>query len=146
MDATAVGRRLTGAGVRRIGQPLVNGRAFGAESIEAGIGRIAESVGRLRKGGAVTVLNVLVQTPFARAAGWALFHSLWEGVLVAAVLAAVLSVTRSPNARYIVACVAMLALLAGFTFTFAWHVPQLAPGKLVEGNQAIPARLSIDII
>src|SRR5215469_11442520 len=129
MDATAVGRRLTGAGVRRIGQPLVNGRAFGAESIEAGIGRIAESVGRLRKGGAVTVLNVLVQTPFARAAGWALFHSLWEGVLVAAVLAAVLSVTRSPSTRYIAACVAILALLAGFAFTFAWNIPRPPPPR-----------------
>jgi bla regulator protein BlaR1 len=78
----------------------------------------------------MTPLVTLVQTPVARALGWTIVHSLWEGALAALVLAAVLFVVRSPRARYACACLAMLGVLAGFGLTFA----RLLPGK--TGNAA----------
>jgi len=71
------------------------------------------------------LLESWVQTPLAQALGWTLFHSLWEGVLAAAALAAALCVIRSSRARYIAGCVALLAVLAGFGLTFARVAAQL---------------------
>jgi len=46
----------------------------------------------------------LVQSPLARTVSLALAHSLWEGVLIAAVLAAALCMARSSRARYGASC------------------------------------------
>jgi GWxTD domain-containing protein len=72
----------------------------------------------------VTLVETWVQTPLAQAIGWTLVHSLWEGALVALVLAAALAAMRSSRARYAAACLAMLAMLAGFGFTFARLMPR----------------------
>ena len=72
----------------------------------------------------MTLIQTWVQTPLAQAIGWTLVHSLWEGALVALVLAAALWATRSSRARYAAACLAMLAMLAGFGFTFARLMPR----------------------
>ena len=72
----------------------------------------------------MTTLQNLVKTPLAKALGWTLFHSLWEGAIVAAVLFAGLFAIRSARIRYIAACVAMLAILAGFAFTLARLLPE----------------------
>jgi GWxTD domain-containing protein len=72
----------------------------------------------------VTLVETWVQTPLAQAIGWTLVHSLWEGAVVALVLAAALWAIRSSRARYAAACLAMLAMLAGFGFTFARLMPQ----------------------
>jgi len=58
-------------------------------------------------------MNIIDQT-----IAWTLIHSLWEGAVVALALAGVLSVARSSRVRYGAACIAMLALLAGFSATF----------------------------
>jgi GWxTD domain-containing protein len=71
----------------------------------------------------VTLVETWVQTPLAQAIGWTLVHSLWEGALVVVVLAAALGAMRSSRARYAAACLAMLAMLAGFGFTFARVMP-----------------------
>ena len=81
----------------------------------------------------MTPLETLVQTPIARALGWTLFHSLWEGALAALVLAAALFVIRSPRARYACACLAMLGVLAGFAITFVRLMP-----RAIEGDTAVP--------
>jgi GWxTD domain-containing protein len=73
----------------------------------------------------MTLLESWVQTPLAQALGWTLFHSLWEGVLAAAALAAALCVIHSSRVRYIAGCVALLAVLAGFGLTFARVAAQL---------------------
>jgi GWxTD domain-containing protein len=65
-----------------------------------------------------------VRLPLVKAAGWALFHSLWEGAMVAAVLAGILTVTRSARSRYAAACLGMAALLLAFGVTFVHLVPQ----------------------
>ncbi len=72
----------------------------------------------------MTLLELWVHTPLAQSLGFALAHSLWEGVLIAAVLAAALCVARSPRARYGAACAAMLLMLASFGVTLVRLMPQ----------------------
>lgn len=70
------------------------------------------------------ILQNLVHTPLAKAFGWTLFHSLWEGAVVAVALAVALFAMRSARGRYAAACLAMLAILAGFVVTFALSMPK----------------------
>ena len=53
-------------------------------------------------------------TPFLQTAGWALIHFVWQGAAIAAVIATALHLLarRSANARYIVACAGLVAMLA----------------------------------
>ena len=102
----------------------------------------------------MTWLETWVHTPWAAALGWTLVHSLWEGALVALVLAGALALLKSSRARYLAGCVAMLAMLSGFCVTMR-HVlaerriegigvialrpapPDLGDGTIVE---SVPAR------
>ena len=58
-------------------------------------------------------IPAILGSPLAQAIGWALVHLLWQGVLVAAILAAALALLqrRSANARYFASCAAFVALL-----------------------------------
>ena len=67
----------------------------------------------------MTTIAHLVQAPLAKALGWTILHSLWEGALAALLLLAALLVIRSSRARYICACAAMLGVLAAFVLTFS---------------------------
>ncbi len=58
------------------------------------------------------------------AIGWTLLHSLWQGAIVALVLAATLLPLRSPRVRYAAASLAMLVILAGFVVTQQRHMPE----------------------
>jgi GWxTD domain-containing protein len=102
----------------------------------------------------MTPLETLVQTPLAKALGWTLFHSLWEGALAALVLAAALLVFRSPRVRYACACLAMLSVLAAFAVTLSRVMPRdnrtgaaiphaipRAPLNDGQPSPGIPARL-----
>src|ERR1700722_5990866 len=83
-------------------------------------------------------LEIWLQTPLAGAVGWALFHSLWEGAIVALALGATLAMTRSPRARYLAASVAMCAIILCFGVTLL----RLAPGHPTPGavrNTPLPA-------
>jgi GWxTD domain-containing protein len=82
-------------------------------------------------------LNHLVGTPLAKAIGWTLFHSLWEGAIVAIILTAALSVIRSSRARYAAACLAMLTIVAGFICTLVL-VRQAANLNATAFNLTIP--------
>lgn len=68
-------------------------------------------------------LESFVASPLANALGWALLHSLWQGVIAAGLLLCVLFITREPRIRYTAACVAMLAMLGAFLFTFIQAYP-----------------------
>jgi beta-lactamase regulating signal transducer with metallopeptidase domain len=61
----------------------------------------------------MSTIPVILSGPLAQAIGWALVHLLWQGVLVAAILAASLALLqrRSANARYLASCAALIALL-----------------------------------
>src|SRR5688500_14994265 len=56
----------------------------------------------------------LLTGPLAQAIGWALLHLLWQGTIVAAILAAVLALMKrqSANARYVVSCGALALVFA----------------------------------
>ena len=58
-------------------------------------------------------ISTLLGTPLAQAIGWALLHLLWQGVLVAAILAATLALLskQSANARYLASCGALALLV-----------------------------------
>jgi GWxTD domain-containing protein len=60
------------------------------------------------------------------ALGWTLLHSLWQGAIIAAALAAALGAARSPRIRYAAGCVAMLVMLAGFAITLIREMPESA--------------------
>jgi GWxTD domain-containing protein len=91
-------------------------------------------------------LESWLQTPLAAAIGWTLFHSLWEGATIAALLAAILATTRSARARYAAASLAMCALLVSFGVTLfhltpSWHALSPARNSIVLpwNNRAAPA-------
>ena len=86
----------------------------------------------------MTHLETWVRTPLAQAAGWALFHSLWEGAIVAALLAATLSLVRPARARYAAACVALASILAAFVVTY-WR---LLPSQAAQAFARRPVRFA----
>ncbi len=65
-----------------------------------------------------------VDTPLASAIGYALLDSLWQGAIIAAVLAAALWISRSPRVRYSAACGAMVLLAGSVIFTLLALVPE----------------------
>ncbi len=79
----------------------------------------------------MTALQMWVQSAAAKALGWTLLHSLWEGAVVALALAVVLAAARSSRIRYAAACVAMLGLLAAAGVTFYRLMPRDAGGPTV---------------
>ena len=74
------------------------------------------------------LVNFVTGTPAAAALGWTLFHSLWEGLIIAAVFAALLVSARSPRVRYVAGCAALLALLASFAVTLIHFLPESNSG------------------
>ena len=69
--------------------------------------------------------------PLVQAIGWALLHLLWQGVLVAAILAATLALLRrqSANARYLASCGALLLLVAlGVATAYQMYQPAIDAG------------------
>ena len=70
------------------------------------------------------LLEAWVETPLARALGWTLLHSLWEGAILSALLAAALPALRSPRARHGAALAAMLVLLGVFGLTMLHIEPE----------------------
>jgi GWxTD domain-containing protein len=75
----------------------------------------------------MTLLTNWIQTPAARALGWTLFHFLWEGIVIAAALAAALLFLRSARARYAAACLALAAMLLACAGTFVRVLPDQTP-------------------
>lgn len=51
---------------------------------------------------------------------WSLIHSLWQGLGIALLLAAILRWLGSSQTRYVAACVALLGMLAAPVATFLW--------------------------
>jgi len=83
------------------------------------------------------LLDFVVKTEISDALGWTLIHSLWEGALIAAVLATLLVLLRSPRVRYVAGCVALLAMLAGFAVTLIRFLPEL------NSSAGTPSRVSL---
>src|ERR1035438_10371781 len=60
--------------------------------------------------------------PDLSALAWALIHFLWEGGVIAVLLAVALRMTRPSRAdvRYLISCAAMVLMLASACATFVW--------------------------
>ena len=69
-------------------------------------------------------------------AGWVLVHFLWQGSVLAIVAAAALRFCRrrSSSVRYIVACLALGAMLAAPLLTAFMLASQLSPATFVSGS------------
>jgi len=84
-------------------------------------------------------ISTLLGTPLAQAIGWALLHLLWQGVLVAAILAATLALLskHSANARYLASCgaLALLVVLGAATAYQAY-----------DGSHAIAADNGVQLV
>src|SRR5450432_3623227 len=73
----------------------------------------------------MSMLAHWAEAPIAKALGWTLIHFVWEGLLIAALLAAVLALNASASARlrYGLAALAMAAMPAAIGVTLAWVWP-----------------------
>jgi beta-lactamase regulating signal transducer with metallopeptidase domain len=69
----------------------------------------------------MSMLEATATVPLVSALGWALVHFVWQGTLIAAVLAAVLCGLRrrSADARYVTCCAAMALMALAPVVTFA---------------------------
>jgi len=92
----------------------------------------------------MTLLEFWVQSEAAKALGWTLVHSLWEGACVALALAIVLGVARSSRVRYAAACAAMLALLIGFGATLYRLMPREISRPPAVHALSLPANPDFD--
>ncbi len=92
----------------------------------------------------MTFLDSLVQTASAKALGWTLLHSLWEGAAIALALAIVLGVARSSRVRYGAACLAMLGLLACFAVTLYRVMPREVSRPAVRTLPLPAGRVPVD--
>jgi hypothetical protein len=79
-------------------------------------------------------LDLLVKTQFAEAVGWTLIHFLWEGALIAAILAMLFALVRPPRIRYVAACGALFAMFASFAITLAHFLPEQSSGAGSPGR------------
>jgi GWxTD domain-containing protein len=88
----------------------------------------------------MTQLESWVQTPAAKALGWTLFHSLWEGAIIALVLASALWAIRSAPIRHAIACLALAAMLASFGVTLGRLMLQPdVPDSTAVIREVVPA-------
>jgi beta-lactamase regulating signal transducer with metallopeptidase domain len=78
--------------------------------------------------------------PLAQAIGWALLHLLWQGVLVAAILAATLALLKrqSANARYLASCGALLLIVA-LSFVTAYRAYDPIRGVADTSSSSSPS-------
>ncbi|HEY2093837.1 MAG TPA: M56 family metallopeptidase [Thermoanaerobaculia bacterium] len=83
------------------------------------------------------MIGSIFSSPLAQSIGWALLHLVWQGAIVAAILAAALALMgrRTANARYAISCaaLALLPILAAITAWRAYEEPPLP----LEGGAAI---------
>lgn len=89
----------------------------------------------------------LLTGPLAQAVGWALLHLLWQGTIVAGILAAILALMsrKSANARYIVSCGALALVFAMFVATaIRAYDPAVAP-VATSGAAATPETIRISL-
>lgn len=72
------------------------------------------------------------------AMGWTLLHSLWQGSVIASLLAGILGATRSPRIRYVAACGALAAMLLCFLITLVHFWPAVGEGGQIRIGINLP--------
>lgn len=77
------------------------------------------------------------------ALGWTILHSLWQGAIIALMLAFALAVIRSSGIRYVAACLTMLAVLAAFAITFAGEMQTVRTTAVVDNGHVSGAAIGL---
>ncbi len=94
----------------------------------------------------MSILEAFIHAPLARTLGWSLVHFLWEGTLIALLLAVLLFLCGPGPARlrYGLCCLALLAMPAMFGLTVALTLPasQATPAQTPLLRPAIPGGAS----
>ena len=74
-------------------------------------------------------MNPATLSPWLQALAWALVHFLWQGALLGCAAFLALRCLRRPQARYLVACLGLLAMVLAFLGTIAavWPEPVAIP-------------------
>ena len=87
------------------------------------------------------LFEVIFTHPYLHALGWALLHFLWQGALLALLLAGLLRLLRgrSANARYLAACAALLLMLVSPAVTF-WRTSRQTVASAVDERSLAAAR------
>ena len=88
----------------------------------------------------MNMLEACTHLPLAKALGCALFHFLWEGAAIAALLMVAFFVFRpaAARARYGLACAALLAMPLAFAITLAVSLPSAPAHFTVHPAAALP--------
>src|SRR5262249_30679833 len=109
-DAATTCGRSSGQSLRRISFRIGDAGAIGQTGLVRRAGPDSGITGRIGRGREMNMVETLLARPSMIALGWALLHFIWQGTLVALLLAGVLRAFRSwsTNARYGAACVAMI--------------------------------------
>jgi beta-lactamase regulating signal transducer with metallopeptidase domain len=84
----------------------------------------------------MSAIPLLSSQPWVERLGWTLVHFLWQGVLIAALYAATrswIANSSRPNTRYILACVALAAMMAAPLVTWS----------LMRPSDAVPVSASL---
>src|SRR5690349_8341677 len=85
-------------------------------------------------------LNSWLSPDVMHALGWALIHSLWQCVALAALAAALMAFSRRPSVRYLVATGALAAMLVALVATFFILVKPTQPAHLpLPAGQGLPS-------
>ncbi|HEY0139847.1 MAG TPA: M56 family metallopeptidase [Thermoanaerobaculia bacterium] len=87
----------------------------------------------------------LLSSPLAHAIGWALLHLLWQGVIVAGILAAALRLLKNQSAdiRYAVSCTALaLLLVLGVATAYRAYDPIVPPPVMTAEKTVEPLTLA----
>ena len=87
-------------------------------------------------------LHTLLNHPLVESTGWALIHFLWQGAVIAGVLAVLLVMLRraASDVKYIVCCLSLLLMAIGPLVTTAWLTPSDSPpGSVADAERQNPA-------
>src|SRR5579864_3810881 len=90
----------------------------------------------------MNAIQLLFVQPWVDRLGWTLIHFLWQGAIIAVIFALARRFVRAANARYLLACAALAAMVVAPVVTFLLTGPgantQIAATAAVP-NHAIPA-------
>src|SRR5512143_267749 len=94
----------------------------------------------------MNALNWFAAQPLVERLGWTLVHSLWQGALIAALLAVALCVSREADARlrYFLACAALICFTLCPLFTFAFISGAMPARDVSQGRTVAAQRFTID--
>ncbi len=97
----------------------------------------------------MNAIRILSSEPWVECLGWTLVHFLWQGLLIAALYAGIRRSTArraTPNARYLLACAALAAMLAAPLATWIALRPSAALPDPAYRVRSVPPTAAVTAI